>query len=105
MLGRQILFMDAEPSPSGEGVCGPARRRMRGACPEIACLRQAAENCGGVKHPALIDDTVRCRAACPHAAAVIVFPFISALIPAPMNRRLMITYSHKIIRMTAVSEP
>ena len=29
MFGRQILFMDAEPSPSGEGVCGPARRRMK----------------------------------------------------------------------------
>ena len=69
------LFMDAEPSPSGEGVCGPARRRMRGACAEIACLRQAAENCGGVKAPRPTpDDTVRCRAACPHAAAVIA-PF------------------------------
>ena len=42
---------------------------------EIACLRQAAENCGGVKAPRPTpDDTVRCRAACPHAAAVIA-PF------------------------------
>ena len=73
--GVSTPFSTVWPSPSGEGVCGPARRRMRDACAEIACLRQAAENCGGVKAPRpTSDDTVRCRAACPHAAAVIA-PF------------------------------
>ena len=69
MLGRQILFMDAEPSPSGEGVCGPARRRMRGACAEIACLRQGAENCGGVKPPRpSVSKNLPLRGRCPEGA-------------------------------------
>ena len=44
MLARQILFMDAEPSPSGEGVCGPARRRMRENLPDITHERAIPVN-------------------------------------------------------------
>ena len=55
MLGRQILFMDAEPSPSGEGVCGPARRRMRENLPDITHERAIPVNSPLISLPQAAD--------------------------------------------------
>lgn len=42
-LAVGVVFSGALPSPLGEGVCGPDRRRMRGSLAVISRKRAAAE--------------------------------------------------------------
>ena len=39
-----------KPSPSGEGVCGPDHRRMRGSLPEIARKRAVSAGSALIGH-------------------------------------------------------
>ena len=39
-----------KPSPSGEGVCGPDHRRMRGSLPEIARKRAVSAGSALISH-------------------------------------------------------